>query len=85
VKLNANHGLLKFYYIYTLKYLKNNHGRKALRNHSVATEVEAAPLDSESCRDSNELDCNVVGGETLGNKGSRSSSCTLPTCKEVMK
>jgi hypothetical protein len=43
---------------------------RQLRNHSVATGVEAAPLDSESCRNSTELDCNVVGGETLGNKGS---------------
>jgi hypothetical protein len=41
---------------------------RQLRNHSVATGVEAAPLDSESCRVSTELDCNVVGCETLGNR-----------------
>jgi hypothetical protein len=58
---------------------------RQLRNHSVVTGVEAAPLDSEFCRDSTELDCNVVGGETLGSKGSRSSSYTLAICKGVTK
>jgi hypothetical protein len=43
---------------------------RLLRNRSVATGVEAAPLDSESCRDNTELDCNVAGSETLGNYGS---------------
>jgi hypothetical protein len=41
---------------------------RQLRNRSVATGFEAVPLDSESCRDSTELDCNVAGSETLGNK-----------------
>jgi len=58
---------------------------KQFRNHSVTTGVDAVPLDSESCRNSTELDCNVVEGETLGNKGSRSSSYTLAICKGVMK
>jgi hypothetical protein len=43
---------------------------RQLRNGSVATGVEAAPLNSESCHDSTELDCNVAGSETLGNKES---------------
>ena len=41
---------------------------RQLRNYSMATGVEDAPLDSESCLDSTKLDCNVVGGETLGNR-----------------
>lgn len=40
------------------------------RNRRVATGVEAVLLDTESCRDSTELDCNVAGSETLGNKES---------------
>jgi len=72
-------------YTRTLKYCKNNHTERQLRNHIVATGVEAAPLDSELCRNSTELDCNVVGCESFGNKGSRSSSYTLAICKGVMK
>lgn len=36
----------------------------------MATGVEAVLLHSESCRDNTELDCNVAGSETLGNKES---------------
>jgi len=43
---------------------------RQLRNRSVATGVEAVPLDSEYCRDSTELDCNVAGSGTLRNKKS---------------
>jgi hypothetical protein len=43
---------------------------RQLRNRNVATGVEAVPLDSESCRDCTDLDCNVAGSETLRNKES---------------
>jgi hypothetical protein len=43
---------------------------RQLRNRSVATGVEAVPLNSESCGDSTELDCNVAGSGTLRNKES---------------
>jgi len=34
----------------------------------MATGVEAAPRDAESCHDSRELVCNVAEFETLGNE-----------------
>jgi len=45
----------------------------------VATGVEAVLLGSESCRDSTELDYNVAGSETLGNKESNTQH--LPIVK----
>jgi hypothetical protein len=36
----------------------------------MATGMEAAPRDSESCHDSRELVCNIAEIETLGNKES---------------
>jgi hypothetical protein len=37
----------------------------------MATGVDAAPRDSESCHDSRELVCNIAEIETLRNKGSK--------------
>jgi hypothetical protein len=34
-------------------------GERQLRSRSMATAVEAAPRDSESCHDSRELVCNI--------------------------
>ena len=45
-------------------------GERQLRSRSMATGVEAAPRDSESCHDSRELGYNVAENETLGNKES---------------
>jgi hypothetical protein len=52
---------------------------RQLRNRIMATGVEAVPLDSESCRDSTELDCNVAGSGTLWNK--ESNTQYLPNVK----
>jgi hypothetical protein len=45
-------------------------GERQLRSRTMATGAEAAPRDSESCRDSRELVCNIAESETLGNKRS---------------
>jgi hypothetical protein len=45
-------------------------GEGQLISRSMATGVEAAPRDPESCHDSRELVCNIAEIETLGNKGS---------------
>jgi hypothetical protein len=55
---------------YKLKNSKLSMGERQLRSRSMATEVEAAPRDLESCHDSRELVCNIAESETLGNKGS---------------
>jgi len=47
-------------------------GERQLRSRSMATVVEAAPRDSESCHDSRELVFNIAKIETLGNKESNS-------------
>ena len=53
-------------------------GERQLRSQCVATRIEAAQLDSESFRDSKELECNVAGTETLRNKNLTSKlSCKL--------
>jgi len=45
-------------------------GERQLRSRSMATGVEAAPRDSESCHKSRELGYNIAENETLGNKES---------------
>jgi hypothetical protein len=45
-------------------------GERQLRSRSLATVLEAAPQDSESCHDNRELVCNIAEIETLGNKES---------------
>jgi hypothetical protein len=45
-------------------------GERQLRSRSMATRVEAAPQDSESCHCSMELGYNDAEIETLGNKES---------------
>jgi len=44
-------------------------GEGQLRSRSMATGVEAAPRDTESCHDSRELVCNVAEFEALRNNG----------------
>jgi hypothetical protein len=45
-------------------------GERQLRSGITATGAEAAPRDSESCRDIRELVCNISESETLRNKRS---------------
>ena len=48
----------------------------------MATVVDAAPRDSESCHDSRELVCNIAEIETLGNKGSNAQIEVQIGCEE---
>ena len=41
---------------------------RQLRSRSLATGVEAAPQDSESCHEGTELVCNITRIETQGNR-----------------
>jgi hypothetical protein len=41
---------------------------RQLITRSMVTGVDAARRDSESCRDSKKLECNVAENETVGNK-----------------
>jgi Rad3-related DNA helicase len=43
-------------------------GERQLRSRSLATVVEAAPQDSESCQDNREVVGNIAEIETVGNK-----------------
>jgi hypothetical protein len=67
-QLNVSHGII--YKKYKFISAKLTMGERQLRSRTMATGVEAALQDSESCHDSRELVRNIAESETLGNKRS---------------